>query len=434
MTVLRRFTVVVSLVCGFLSGTPVAHGGPGPDPIGNFDSATVVTGGVRLTAWAFDPSRPTAQASVMVARDGAGLGIVGTPLIRPDVNAAFGITGPHGLSILLTPPMGIHKLCLTAFSLDGSRQAAMGCKTVKLTLGTLAILKIPYSSAGLAIDPRVGAVYSANADNTMTVIDSATSVVTGTVAAGLTRGSAAGIALNEALGTAYVSNYVDGTVTSVNTSTFAQATISLGGGNPRSLAFDARDSKLYVADDHDHFFWVVVINPVSGSAISVAEVDIGDTGSYHLAVDPDEQRLFVVSSAGAVVAVDTTSDRVMGRIAVGPRPAAAAVDPRSHRLYVANSGDGTVSTIDTVTGSVLSTVAVGPEPAGLAVDPTSQQLYVTHSDSPQGTLSVHDATSLGLPLLQTLILGNMPIHVACNNANHRVYVANINDSTITVLG
>ena len=63
------------------------------------------------------------------------------------------------------------------------------------------------------------------------------------------------------------------------------------------------------------------------------------------------------------------SYRVTGTITVGKRPSGVAVDPSTHTVYVANSGDDTVSMIDPVSRTVTASIAVGDRPQVVAVDP-----------------------------------------------------------------
>lgn len=73
---------------------PPPQAGP---PQGNFEAADCTA----ISGWAFDPKSPAASIEVHIYRDGpAGSGAfvqsVSANISRPDVNAAFGITGNHG--------------------------------------------------------------------------------------------------------------------------------------------------------------------------------------------------------------------------------------------------------------------------------------------------------------------------------------------------
>jgi hypothetical protein len=75
--------------------------GPCAPPIGSLDGVSCSAG---ITGWAFDPDSPATSLSVHVYFDGPfGTGTFGgsfdANLSRPDVNAAYGITGNHGFTI-----------------------------------------------------------------------------------------------------------------------------------------------------------------------------------------------------------------------------------------------------------------------------------------------------------------------------------------------
>jgi YVTN family beta-propeller protein len=45
-----------------------------------------------------------------------------------------------------------------------------------------------------------------------------------------------------------------------------------------------------------------------------------------------------------------------------------ALDARTHRLYVPSAIDGKVDVVDTTTNSVVGSIAVGPQPTSVAID------------------------------------------------------------------
>ena len=59
-----------------------------------------------------------------------------------------------------------------------------------------------------------------------------------------------------------------------------------------------------------------------------------------------------------------------------PNAYAVAVDPGSHRVYVAGSPSQSVTVLDGLTGSVIATIAVPYSPSSLAVDPAAHRLFI----------------------------------------------------------
>jgi PQQ-dependent catabolism-associated beta-propeller protein len=80
----------------------------------------------------------------------------------------------------------------------------------------------------------------------------------------------------------------------------------------------------------------------------------------------DGNVLYAATGRGNGVAViDTTTFRILRRIAVGQRPWHLAISGR--KLYVANGLSNTVSVIDLATDKVVATIPVGDGPWGVAV-------------------------------------------------------------------
>ena len=105
-------------------------------PVGAFESAVPVTGGVKVDGWALDPETVSA-ISVDVLVDG----VVKTSLTasddRPDVGTANPLYGNgHGFSANVAVPTGTHQVCVTARNTGVGSDATLGCKTVKVGAGS----------------------------------------------------------------------------------------------------------------------------------------------------------------------------------------------------------------------------------------------------------------------------------------------------------
>lgn len=105
------------------------------DPFGNFESATGnaepgdATGTVRVTGWAADPetSDPT---TVGVVLDGRDVLVRSTDVIRPDVEAAFGLGAVRGFDISFPAPTGHHRVCVVAGNVGFGAPRFIGCHDV----------------------------------------------------------------------------------------------------------------------------------------------------------------------------------------------------------------------------------------------------------------------------------------------------------------
>jgi len=230
---------------------------------------------------------------------------------------------------------------------------------------------------GVAVDPAVHTAYVTNIDDdTVSVIDEASSAVTGTIGVG---GGPFAVAVDPAVHTAYVTNGGNGTVSVIDETTGAvTSTIAVGAG-PDGVAVDSAAHTAYVAN----------------------------------------------GGAGTVSVIDETTGAVTATIAVGSGPAGVAVDSAAHTAYVTNLA-GTVSVIDETTGAVTATVPVGSDPDGVAVDPTTHTAYVTNENA--STVSV---ISAALPTPVTTVTSSRNPSPAGQDVTFTAMVGPANGGTIT---
>src|SRR5437762_262982 len=98
------------------------------------------------------------------------------------------------------------------------------------------------------------------------------------------------------------------------------------------------------------------------------------------------QKLYVTNSGGNdVTVVDIATNKVIGRIEVGPHPHGIAVPTAQDVIYVTIEGNGKdkpgeLVWIDPVTDKVTRRMDIGPEPNQLAVTPDGKFAYVPVSD------------------------------------------------------
>jgi YVTN family beta-propeller protein len=134
-------------------------------------------------------------------------------------------------------------------------------------------------------------------------------------------------------------------------------------------------------------------------------------------------------------------------IAVGSNPVAVAVDQATHTAYVGNGNDGTVSVINTATcnssvrtgcGQTPPTVKVGAGTVDAAVDQATDTVYEVSLGT--NTVSVIDGATCNATITSgcanippTVTVGNGPDGVAVDQATDTVYVANVNDNTVSVI-
>ncbi|MGN6168498.1 MAG: YncE family protein, partial [Solirubrobacteraceae bacterium] len=274
-------------------------------------------------------------------------------------------------------------------------------------------------------------------------------------------------AIDRATHTLYASNESSsGTVAVINTAS-CNATDTSGctkrphmvkvGAGPGPPALNPATHTLYVAYGRTGNR-VAVINAAtcnatdtSGCGQTPAVVKVG-TGTDILAVSVASDTIYAPASGGDTIAVingaacNGSNHSGCGHLAatakVGLGPFGAAVNDRTHTLYVANSADGdspgTVSVIGTATcNGTITSGCKGPFPTA----PTGVLPLLIAPDTRTGTLYVGDLSSASVTILHTKhcnaaattgcakasreqAVGSAPLGIAVNPHTGTIYVAN----------
>lgn len=112
-----------------------------------------------------------------------------------------------------------------------------------------------------------------------------------------------------------------------------------------------------------------------GQYAKVGEIQIGGGGGWdYLTVDSAGNRLYV-SHATEVVVIDTSNDRVIGRIADTPGVHGIAIVPALNRGFTTNGRENTVAIVDLKTLETLSKVDTGANPDAIVYEPKQKEIY-----------------------------------------------------------
>jgi YVTN family beta-propeller protein len=155
---------------------------------------------------------------------------------------------------------------------------------------------------------------------------------------------------------------------------------------------------------------------------SAPKADIRYLSPVALQLSPSGLRLYVVcEDSDAVLAVDTRSQRIVGRAEVGKRPKGIAISPDGNTLYVSDEGSDAVTEIDAQTLTILRTISVGWNPVGLVTDRAGTTLYVANTlGDDVSVIDLRTGTEK-----KRLHAGRFPEYVALARDGSRVYVANL---------
>lgn len=185
----------------------------------------------------------------------------------------------------------------------------------------------------------------------------------------------AGLVLNGSSSALYVANLADGTITKVDTTTNTPVTTFGAGDSPRGMILHepGGGGTLFVTnEDADSVIpidaWNTPLPPigVSGGPSAIA---LHHSGTAFVASPEDD----------AVIPIDIEEMTAGTPIAVGDEPVDVVVPPDYSHIFVLSHGEGSVTQLDQY-GEVVYQVAVGPEPAAIAIDTWQQRAYVTRAD------------------------------------------------------
>jgi YVTN family beta-propeller protein len=203
-------------------------------------------------------------------------------------------------------------------------------------------------------------VYVANlADNTVSVINTATNTITATISVG---DSPTALAVSPNGHRLYVANYAAGSVSVINTNTNRLIATVAVGGNPDAVALSPDGQHAYVADYTGGT--VSVVSTRANAVVNRAPIYVGGYPDA-IAVSPNGQRVYVANYADATLSViDTVSRSAVAQLATGGGPAAIALSPGGATAYVVNAIDSTVSAINTAAVAAPGSSHTQPNPVG----------------------------------------------------------------------
>jgi YVTN family beta-propeller protein len=143
---------------------------------------------------------------------------------------------------------------------------------------------------------------------------------------------------------------------------------------------------------------VLLVSPVAGVSNAPEIQKVLPLPDIPSSVGGSNANLWVVSRSSG-----TVSPNLSTTIRVGSSPSAVAVGPDA--VWVANLGDGTVSRIDPATYAVKKTIRVGQRPIAVALDPADHAVWVANSGD--GTVSRIDSRTN--KIVKTIAIGNKPV-------------------------
>ncbi len=188
---------------------------------------------------------------------------------------------------------------------------------------------------------------------------------------------------------AYESNSADNTVSVIDTATNAVVATIPVGGFPLGVAITPDGTRAYVTNQESNT--ISVIDTATNTVVATIPVGGGPNG---VAITPDGTGAYVTDLfSDSVSVIDTATNTVVATIPVGGSPDQIAITPDGTRTYVTNVNSNTVSVTDTATNTVVATIPVGGGPVGVAITPDGTRAYLTNVYVYPNTVSVVDTAT-----------------------------------------
>lgn len=252
-----------------------------------------------------------------------------------------------------------------------------------------------------------------------------------TVVASIPVGSPWGIAIDAAGTVACVTNYYAGTVSLINTKTnLVTGTIAVGSG-PLGVAYAPKGATAYVANGNSDT--VSIINTTTKNTI--ATITVGSY-PYSIAVSPNGKFVYVANSnSGSVSVISVAKKKVVATIPVGGGVGFLAISPDGSTVYAPtfnNTGSGdAISVISTANNTVVNKLYVDGA-WGAKVSPDGQWLYASDYIDGEGNLVTVISTSTQA-VAATIVVGASPQEVAFTGDGAYAYVTNGNSGNVSII-
>ncbi|MCV7368359.1 hypothetical protein CRI77_09415 [Mycolicibacterium duvalii] len=361
------------------------------------------------------------------------------------------------LAAAATPSVDTDSFIVSVSDGQSATTAPVSVYIAPIRLQNQTSIAVGFRPSAAVVSPDGQRLYVANAGSrTVSVINTSTgrkidanprNIFSTSISVGSSPGA---LALSSDGKRLYVANTGSGTVSVINTDTYARidanprnifsTTITVG-SSPSALAYGP-DGRLYVANRGSKTVSVIdtatnTVVDTNPSTSGKQSISVGTSPSA-LALGPDG-RLFVANSGSGTVSVINTNDYSVATIfTVGMQPSGMTLGADG-RLYVTNTGSNSVSVIDTVTNTVIDanpdlsgaqTISVGPAPTSVALSPADDLAYVVNGNDTVSVISTTDYSVLSTVAFDSDTSGG---HVVAVSSSGTVYVTDAVDRMVRVL-
>ena len=202
-----------------------------------------------------------------------------------------------------------------------------------------------WAEFGRVFTPNGARAYVVNCfNNNVSVIDTATNTVTGTINVGQ---SPAQIIVNPAGTRAYVTN-VGGTVSVINTANnTVNATIQIPGtgAKPAGALLNSTGTRLYIANQGNGT--VTVINTSNNAVLNTISFYPGATTTSRMVITPDDSTIYVTNGTdGSIAVINATTETLTSTMTGFSTPRFISMSPDGTKLFVTQSGNNRMTQVN----------------------------------------------------------------------------------------
>lgn len=311
-------------------------------------------------------------------------------------------------------------------------------------IATIPVGNNPY---GIGVNPNTNMIYVSNfGNNTVSVIDGSTNNVVSTIPLGnfLTRG----LVVNPVTNMIYVftrDSLVYPTVVAIDGSTNTIAnTIRIptqaGSPQPFGITVNSVTNMIYGADYTGLHFgragspggWIAIMNGTTNTYVNSTFVKGFPNG---IAVNQKTNKIYSADFAGyspgpysLISVMDGSTNSVVDSINVTRYPSLVAVNPNTNMIYATDTS-GKLEVIDGTTDSIVNEIPIN-NPTGITINLDANKIYVS-SQGNSSNITVIDGPSN--QVLGAIPVESSPNELAINPNTNRIYVANYQSNTVSVI-
>jgi DNA-binding beta-propeller fold protein YncE len=278
------------------------------------------------------------------------------------------------------------------------------------------VKEIPIGGEGgwdyLSIDPAGHRLYVSHATKVV-VVDTEKDAVAGEIA---DTPGVHGFAIAPELGRGFASNGREAKASIVDLKTLKTISKVDTGENPDAILYDTAHKEVYTFNGRGHS--ATVIDAQNGKVVATIPLP----GKPEFAVeDPKADRIYNnIEDKNEVVVIDAKEHKVVNTWPIEPGEAASglAIDREHHRLFL-GCDNKLMLMMDSTSGKVVDKVAIGEGVDANAFDPETQFAFA----SCQGTTTIaHEDSPDKLTVVQTLKTATGARTIALDTKAHKIYL------------